>query len=259
MPRYLFGWMVYGMTLVLTTIGGIMAWTAYSQSCCGSSPKTVQKDRRTRANIHPSTLILSGSDLYRINCASCHGLDRKGTNLAPSLLSVSSRWTKEKVKEILRNGRGKMPSFGHLSPKERDALLAFLFGERDKRVRVKLNLVRLGEQIVKGNCVSCHRLTRHDPRPPNVWCMEPAPLAGATKRFTKDQVFRLLEQGVCYMPSFRHLTRKEREAVWEFLKTLEGKGEPGRPTMGEVCPGVRRSLGAFSPRRPMCPLMRHRR
>jgi hypothetical protein len=73
--------------------------------------------------------------------------------------------------------------------------------------------------------------------------MEPAPLAGATKRFTKDEFFRILETGVCYMPSFSHFTLEERESLYSYVKSLEGKGEPSRPTMGEMCPMMRRGRG----------------
>ena len=30
---------------------------------------------------------------------------------------------------------------------------------------------------------------------------EPAPLAGVTKRFSKDEFYIILESGICYMPS----------------------------------------------------------
>jgi len=70
--------------------------------------------------------------------------------------------------------------------------------------------------------------------------MEPAPLAGVTKRFKKDRIFKILENGVCYMPSFNHFALDEKEALYSFLQSLEGKGEPSRPTMGEMCPMMMR-------------------
>ena len=130
-----------------------------------------------------------------------------------------------------------MASFQHLSQGERNAIVAFLFDERPQSV--ELLTVELGQRIFQSNCASCHRASINNPRPPNVQCCEPAPLAGATKRFTQDEFLRILDTGVCYMPSYVYFTNEEREALYAFIKTLEGKGEPARPTMGEMCPMVR--------------------
>jgi len=54
--------------------------------------------------------------------------------------------------------------------------------------------------------------------------------------FKKDGIFKILENGVCYMPSFNHFALDEKEALYSFLQSLDGKGEPLRPTMGEMCP-----------------------
>ncbi|MCH7723447.1 MAG: hypothetical protein IIC76_08985 [Bacteroidetes bacterium] len=59
---------------------------------------------------------------------------------------------------------------------------------------------------------------------------------GCNRISEKDEFFRILETGVCYMPSFNHFLQDEREAHYSFVKLLEGKGEPTRPTMAEMCP-----------------------
>lgn len=193
---------------------------------------------------HPETLpqghgiSLTSKELYRLNCASCHGEERLGNPPNyPSLIDIKARLSKGEVQEMLEKGRGKMVSFQHLSQRERNAIIAFLFDERPQSV--ELLTVELGQRIFQSNCASCHRASINDPRPPNVQCCEPAPLAGATKRFTQDEFLRILGTGVCYMPSYTHFTNGEREALYAFIKTLEGKGEPARPTMGEMCPMVR--------------------
>ncbi|MEW6456424.1 MAG: c-type cytochrome [Acidobacteriota bacterium] len=183
--------------------------------------------------------IITGKDIYRLNCAGCHGADRTGNPpYYPSLLNIEEKLSKREIQEIIDKGKGKMPAFFHLTPQEKTAIIAFLLDEKPQSVAI--STTGLGERIFKSNCASCHRASTNDPKPPNVWMMEPAPLAGATKRFAKEEFFRILETGICYMPSFDHFTSSEREALYAFVESLEGKGEPARPTMGEMCPMMMR-------------------
>ncbi len=140
--------------------------------------------------------------------------------------------------EQINKGKAQMPAFPHLSQKEKDALIAFLFEGKEESVESLID--NLGERIFKSNCASCHRATTNDAKPLNIRMMEPAPLAGASKRFKKEEFFRILETGVCYMPSFNHFTSEEKEELYSFVKSLEGKGEPSRPTMAEMCPMMMR-------------------
>lgn len=178
---------------------------------------------------------ITGKDIYRLNCAACHGTDRSGySDFYPSLINIQESLSKEEVLKQINNGKGQMPPFPHITPEEKNSLIAFLFEEKNEIVESSIE--NLGERIFLSNCSSCHRATVNDPKPLNVRMMEPAPLAGATKRFTKEEIFKILETGVCYMPSFSHFTLDEREELYSFIKSLEGKGEPKRPTMGEMCP-----------------------
>ena len=182
---------------------------------------------------------VTGKDVYRLNCAGCHGEGRSGyQDIYPSLINIKERLSKEKVLEQINNGKGRMPAFPHLSKNEKDAVIAYLFGK--KEMIVEISPANLGEQIYRSNCASCHRSTVNDPKPPNVMMMEPAPLAGVTKRFKKDRIFKILENGVCYMPSFNHFALDEKEALYSFLQSLDVKGKPLRPTMGEMCPMIMR-------------------
>ncbi|MEO7456827.1 MAG: pyrroloquinoline quinone-dependent dehydrogenase [Gemmatimonadaceae bacterium] len=53
----------------------------------------------------------SDKSLYAANCASCHGDDRKGNAMAPSLVDIGARRTKEQMAQIIRDGTGRMPAF----------------------------------------------------------------------------------------------------------------------------------------------------
>jgi len=72
----------------------------------------------------------SGHDLYTINCSACHGTDRKGSSEFPSLLNIDKQLTYQQTDNILKNGRGRMPSFSQLSKLQRDKIINFLFGNK---------------------------------------------------------------------------------------------------------------------------------
>lgn len=54
----------------------------------------------------------SDRSLYAANCASCHGDDRAGTAMAPSLVGIARRRTPREVAQVIREGTGRMPAFG---------------------------------------------------------------------------------------------------------------------------------------------------
>jgi quinoprotein glucose dehydrogenase len=72
-----------------------------------------------------------GKRLYDLNCAVCHGADRTGDPLKvyPSIAEVGKKLTRPDVEQIIRQGKGVMPSFGSLGDAERKTLVAYLFGD----------------------------------------------------------------------------------------------------------------------------------
>jgi quinoprotein glucose dehydrogenase len=72
-----------------------------------------------------------GEKQYLINCASCHGTDRKGNPAGgfPSLDNISSRSNKDIVRQIIKKGGGRMPAFDQVSEARREAIITFLFNE----------------------------------------------------------------------------------------------------------------------------------
>ena len=77
-------------------------------------------------------LASAGRRVYTLNgCPSCHGGDRAGTNVYPSLKKLSATRTETAVAAVLKNGKGQMPAFPNLSEEDMNALLAFLFDKTD--------------------------------------------------------------------------------------------------------------------------------
>lgn len=166
---------------------------------------------------------VTSKDIYKINCAGCHGVDRKGqANLYPSLINIKERMTKDQIVKQIEKGKGLMPSFAHLTQKEKEAVVTFLYDEKVEPVEGALSSI--GEGIFKSNCTSCHRLFADDPRPPKARMMEPPPLAGITHRISKEYFFRTVEYGKCYMPSFKNFSTEEKEELFSYLNSFDYQG-----------------------------------
>lgn len=136
---------------------------------------------------------LTGSDLYRLNCQSCHGPD--GTGAPPEIKSLidpvrgtSPILIQKKMEErgrpvdedfalelaadadsALRHrlelGGEKMPPFPHLRGDEVESLLEYLKelagvpAEEWNEILVPQSVARVGEHVVKGTCQICHDAT----------------------------------------------------------------------------------------------------
>ncbi|MGL4630481.1 MAG: PQQ-binding-like beta-propeller repeat protein [Leadbetterella sp.] len=78
-----------------------------------------------------------GERVYGAYCMSCHGKDRAGKPLAgyPSLVGIEKRYNSAKLLEIIQQGRGMMPGFGHVSRDEQNAIVTYLMGHESKNPR----------------------------------------------------------------------------------------------------------------------------
>ncbi|HEY6547954.1 MAG TPA: PQQ-binding-like beta-propeller repeat protein, partial [Vicinamibacteria bacterium] len=83
-----------------------------------------------------STDSARGRVVYQQYCVSCHGVDRKGDPQGqfPGILGVEKRKTRDEVEKIVTGGTGVMPSFAMLTARQRQELLAFVFGDPPKPV-----------------------------------------------------------------------------------------------------------------------------
>lgn len=81
---------------------------------------------------------ISGASIYANNCANCHGGDRKGNvPTFPSLIGINKKYKSAEIHQLLKTGRGGMPSFRHLPQQERDALVSFIMEEEVKETDKK--------------------------------------------------------------------------------------------------------------------------
>jgi mono/diheme cytochrome c family protein len=134
-------------------------------------------------------VVLSGADLYRLNCQSCHGVEgtgtlpeiksvlglvqgsslelvrrhvqQKGTAVSRSAAKEQAARAKTDLVRRIQKGGERMPALGHLQEADINVLYAYLTqlaGSPDAlpQLRRTTSWARLGEHVVKGTCHICH-------------------------------------------------------------------------------------------------------
>ncbi|MGH9443166.1 MAG: c-type cytochrome [Thermoanaerobaculia bacterium] len=213
------------LSLDETTLGGIGRWGP-SPGSSGSSA------RPTPSEVLDAPFLVTGKDLYRLSCQSCHRED--GSGAPPEILPVTSlaratsaAFFRQKMKERglpvdeamlaknaaeaeaslrnrIRNGGVKMPPFPQLGRAETESLIAYvkeLAGIPEKgpeRPPLREPSFRVGELLVKGTCHICHDswaapTTAFEYR---VGYGEPPPLTFFTEQRTNPQVIRKVREGL---------------------------------------------------------------
>jgi mono/diheme cytochrome c family protein len=179
---------------------------------------------------------INAAELYRLNCAGCHGMERQGNPPTfPSLVNIKAKKSKEEIVIQVKNGKGIMPPMTHLSDAEINAIVSYLYDEgpavQENFVVEELSTAQKGEMLFKSNCTSCHRTITTDPRPQNAntkvcGMMEPATLSGVPTWYNKNEFARILDKGPCYMPSFSFMSQADKDAVYDYLASLDDPGDP---------------------------------
>ena len=220
------------------------------------------------------TSALSGADLYRLDCQACHQAD--GTGAPPEINGIvgpvqatSAAVMADRMKKLgrpitaafavqlatgsrkdlldrLKNGGKKMPSFGHLTGKEVQALTAYLEllakvpGAEKRQSVVTEPAARVGELLVKGTCHICHDATGRWPDPEALLQGAVPPLGSLATERAMYQVIRKVRHGtpvvmgralVSYrgrMPVFDYLTDDEVSAAYMYLLIYPPE-KAGRP------------------------------
>ncbi len=72
------------------------------------------------------------ASLYNAKCAACHKTDRTGTTVAPSLVDVGRRRSRDQIADIIRHGTGRMPAFPDFGTKNVNDMIDYLLTGVDK-------------------------------------------------------------------------------------------------------------------------------
>jgi quinoprotein glucose dehydrogenase len=82
----------------------------------------------------------SGITLYQDQCSLCHGDDRTGSPPAfPSLIHIGKTRTADQLRTIIRQGKGRMPSFPGFSDAQLDAVVHYLLKGSDQGTELEGN------------------------------------------------------------------------------------------------------------------------
>jgi quinoprotein glucose dehydrogenase len=72
------------------------------------------------------TNLQAGQRLFKSNCMSCHGPDRKGSGNNPSLIGIENKYSFAEFDTLVQTGRRMMPAFKQLTAPERNAIASFV-------------------------------------------------------------------------------------------------------------------------------------
>ena len=79
-----------------------------------------------------------GEKIYTLNnCTMCHGANRAGTAVFPSLQQLSKKNSREQVAALLKKGKGQMPAYPNITNEDKKALIDFLFDAEQNRERTQ--------------------------------------------------------------------------------------------------------------------------
>lgn len=170
-----------GIPFIASNMGRVANWGPSRSTATSPTPSGAGED---------GDFLVSGADLYRLNCQSCHKADgsgvppeinsligpvqatspvmiraqmkKRGIELDAKTLSTLVSQAEKAIHTRLLNGGERMPPFGHLAQEEVAALRAYLEelagvpGAERRQIRLSEPAGRVGEHLVKGTCHICH-------------------------------------------------------------------------------------------------------
>jgi glucose dehydrogenase len=161
-----------------------------------------------------------GEGTYRSQCAICHGLDRTGSPPAfPSLVDAVPHLGEEKVRQTIRQGTGRMPSFPNLDGSGLTELVAFLrtkpsAGDKKEMASAlgaETSADAAGQTVYQERCAICHSEKREG-IPPSF-----PMLIGLGSRLSATQTIDLIHKGKGRMPPMPALQGAELESLLRYL------------------------------------------
>jgi len=180
----------------------------------------------------------AGAQIYRDQCAVCHGLDRAGAPPTfPSLVGAEKRLTTQKVIEAIKQGTGRMPSFPNIDDPGLVALLEYLRTDSPPasasgaaKELGSIPAVGSAEQpsadpagaaAYRDRCAVCHG--DHLEGVPPSFPM----LIGLNSRLSAAQTIEVIQKGRGTMPAVPEVQGSELEALLRYLGVDTHTIDPG--------------------------------
>ncbi|MFD1067685.1 c-type cytochrome [Oceanobacillus locisalsi] len=80
-------------------IAALLLGILFVLGACGNADDTTDTSEEN---------LETGEEVYRNNCANCHGADLSG-NGSPELTDIGSKYSQEQIEDIVQEGTGSMP------------------------------------------------------------------------------------------------------------------------------------------------------
>lgn len=127
-------------TLTQPGTRGGMGWSGISfdpknkivYTNCNNFPMLFQLGKvRKKNEVHD--IYYDAERLYLLNCAACHGIDKKGnTDGIPGLIHLREKYKIPELKSIIKNGKGLMPPHKQLADTSLNTLVDFILNDSIK-------------------------------------------------------------------------------------------------------------------------------
>ncbi|KYD25412.1 cytochrome c551 [Geobacillus sp. FSL W8-0032] len=95
-------------------------------AACGGGGDNAEN--KNNGNKSGGETTASAEQIFKQNCASCHGQDLSG-GAGPNLQKVGSKYSKDQIKDIIAKGRGIMPG-GVIKGEEADKVAEWLAAKK---------------------------------------------------------------------------------------------------------------------------------
>jgi glucose dehydrogenase len=167
-----------------------------------------------------------GADTYQSQCAVCHGANRAGSPPAfPSLVDIGKRLSDQQIVDVVRQGKGRMPSLPNLDASQLATLLQYLkvadstaAAPGDKREMASIGTPApataannpAGAAVYHEKCATCHgeQLEGIAPFPM---------LLGVGQRLQIAQAVSLIHDGKGNMPAQPTIVGADLDTLLRFL------------------------------------------
>jgi mono/diheme cytochrome c family protein len=238
-----------GLTIEKTSMGWAGQWSG--------PPPTVPASTDAASKLEPAggPFVLSGADLYRVSCRSCHKPDGTGTeneihSLIGPVQAASFQWMTESMRARgrpvdaafirqlttaneadlrarLRQGGHDMPAFGQISDQEYKVLRPYLdqmAGLRPSTAgprTIAEPVDRVGELIVKGTCHVCHDAVQPNQGPTTVLSGVIPSLASMTQMKAFTGFVHKVEEGAPVPLNASGVMSRGRMPVFNYLTDAE--------------------------------------
>ena len=227
---------VLGLALAGTVYAAI---TGAGQSAAATAPITMQQQ------------IASGQVIFQQTCATCHGLQAQGTNVAPSLIGVGSAAVYFQVSTGRMPLREQAPEADRkppqLTPAQTLAVAEYIQSlgggpmiPTPAQVSTSGADVALGQELFTADCAQCHNFDGAG------GALTFGKYAPALTASTPTQIYEAMLTGPEAMPVFNDttLTPQNKRDIIAFVTATRAQGNPGGFSLGRIGP-VTEGLVAF--------------